>query len=193
MTGKAQQFIYTWGFFIAGIAFIIGGLFTLASETSETIWIGGFIGGGLLIIYGLSNFGKVERGKQERQQTTSELEEAITLLGVKEYQQAQILLDKALHSGNLNMRGNVMVKSLRARCYFHQEAYDKAYTDISFVMKRDLHKTDHKVEIGDYILKFLCEMKLEKRNEAQATLTEAQQRFPNNPTLTSFLSQLSEN
>ena len=47
-----------------------------------------------------------------------------------------------------------------------------------------------KTEIESYILKFLCEMNLEKREEAKITLEEALDRFPNNPKLQLFLSQI---
>lgn len=187
MTSNLKELFYTWGFVVIGILCILGGFSTIASESSETIWIGGIIGGGLFIIYGFINFGKVATAKQEQKKVVSELESAIKLFDAKEYKNAQILLDKSLNSGNLNAKGKMMVRSLRARCLFHQDEFNEAYTDILFISQNpSLYKT----EIEDYILKFLCEMNLEKREEAKTTLEEALDRFPNNPKLQLFLSQM---
>ena len=181
---SVKIFLFSYGFVIFGLlAFVIG----IMTTDNLTLWTGGVVTGLLLVILGIWNLRKVRQVRNKPKVVTSsvaiQIKNVATNLELNQYEEALGKANTLLSSGKLNNKGVLKIKSMRARCYYHLDQFDKAHADLSEVVNSSLIKAG----LDDFSFKILCETELGRKNEANSTLQQALKLFPNDPKLIQLL------
>ncbi|MFW9930458.1 MAG: hypothetical protein ACFFD1_13775 [Candidatus Thorarchaeota archaeon] len=78
------------------------------------------------------------------------------------------------------------INSLKARCYGKMDDHETALKEIKSI----LDEPNYIKPVEDYIFKSICEIKLNKIDDANKTISQAKSKYPNNKTLNSFIQGL---
>jgi tetratricopeptide (TPR) repeat protein len=142
----------------------------------------------MFFIQGIRNIFRISGAKQKQKEAFSDIQQVAVFLDQEKPDEALSLVNSLMTHADLTSSGGLMMKSLRARAYFQLKRYYEALMDISEIIK----SFQYKASVEDYILKILCEAKMDRHEEAENSLKLALNRYPNDPKLVNFLSALKD-